>query len=898
MLLLGSVIIIPILSYSGTGLKNGKVYNNKADTLYAADAGIEDAKYQIKYDQMSGKFSTYDPHDYNTIWSYSLPQVSGKPEINNKDVNITIKNDWIPKDISAPDKDTANSIISNNKLMLTGGAYALSSYNIVITYAPVASDYDAQGNLKLKVNTVGIWLPPGFSYNGNNNLGSTPASSGYKGGQTVVWTLSARNFTSLPGVSSTDSPMAAKIHFDYAGSNVATTTLTSSAAIGATQITVASTTGFPTSGSLNLPNEPAPVIYTGITATTFTGIPNSGSGSITVSHSSGSAVVFHTAPDAVSWIDTTGSDLTYTYTWDDTVRVFHITSNADDTSVETHVAKRIPQKVGTMVNGDYFATGNSLLINGDGNSDGIRFQRQDSSAIVNNNCVPDDATVAEADMYWASWYKLDDTYPTGSPDNRLHTLIYDDCSTFQNKWDKDSSSGWSIYQNTHNNIYYFRANGNNTAADSTYRVLTLHGVYDINDSSYLPSDGWMFLLSWEQWYSGTAPTSADGLDFAISNDGGTTWSDSIHAFTGAAVGSSRYIYTAVYQYLIPSSYITDNFKIKFYVVGFNGSGQYCNFDNIRINALKPEQGITFKIDGGSGLQQVYLDDQNQPHIGAQELTSDSTKTRVLLTYTYSSSASPILRGFAYYCQRNITPLVTKYSLQPVTPSTNTNGHGTYWVKGDLGSYYSKGTDSYASTYLQSAHAGWSIVFIYSSPSTLQHQIYLYDNFFGSGYDPSGGTINVDFDHDGLPGGTIPTKDQAPFVVPQRVGTEVNAAKMTFFVTEGDSVIDGDYVEMQVSGTSNYVQLYDGTTTLKNIWNGQSYIPGGSTIYDGVDIDTLGIAPQNGQYITWDSGILKPGDTKTNINMWTKNDYFFVVYIVLSFRSEVVTGGSLNYLIHG
>jgi hypothetical protein len=53
-MLLGSMIVVPLLGYMRTGLKAGMVYDAKSDSLYAADAGIEDGVWQIKYDRLSG----------------------------------------------------------------------------------------------------------------------------------------------------------------------------------------------------------------------------------------------------------------------------------------------------------------------------------------------------------------------------------------------------------------------------------------------------------------------------------------------------------------------------------------------------------------------------------------------------------------------------------------------------------------------------------------------------------------------------------------------------------------------------------------------------------------------------------------------------------------------------
>jgi len=138
------------------------------------------------------------------------------------------------------------------------------------------------------------------------------------------------------------------------------------------------------------------------------------------------------------------------------------------------------------------------------------------------------------------------------------------------------------------------------------------------------------------------------------------------------------------------------------------------------------------------------------------------------------------------------------------------------------------------------------------------------------------------------------------VVPQQIQGEVNSAKLTCFVTEGDNQLTGDYISM------NGTKLWDGTNTTSNsksspnnVWNSTSYLSGGYSMYDGVDIDTLGIDPMANppQYITWASGILKPGDTSATIDLYTQSDYWFMIYMIISFRSENTTGSSLNYLIH-
>ena len=109
--------------------------------------------------------------------------------------------------------------------------------------------------------------------------------------------------------------------------------------------------------------------------------------------------------------------------------------------------------------------------------------------------------------------------------------------------------------------------------------------------------------------------------------------------------------------------------------------------------------------------------------------------------------------------------------------------------------------------------------------------------------------------------------------------EVNAAKITAFVGEGDVWYGGDYLQFNGS------KLDDGTSGgTNNVWNGES----AGMSAEGVDVDTF--------YIPWSSGLLEPGDTAAEINIWTDNDIWNLSYIILSFRSESSTGGRLGFIV--
>lgn len=375
---------------------------------------------------------------------------------------------------------------------------------------------------------------------------------------------------------------------------------------------------------------------------------------------------------------------------------------------------------------------------------------------------------------------------------------------------------------------------------------------------------------------------SDGLDFAFY--GGGEWSADYPAFRGDPLESS-------FSYVIPKDYLNNFFKLRLKLVGFDGTGQYCNITNIRIRAMMPDSSAYFKINSN----QVYFNGSN-PALGSQDIIAD--KTQVI----------PGVQGFSYSSFKDVTDLV-KWELNRENPTaTHYPGIAQYTVGNVNGT---KGDNDPNRTQL--AHAGWSLIIVYSSPATLGHQLYLYDQF-SHAYDAG----DVDFDGDEHYGGTV-----SGFIVPEPIDDdgngvpdETNVAKMTIMVGEGDEFIAGDTIgghyypgdfvafnadEDYWDDTPHYYdipnsnKLWDKITTNSNtqaapnnVWNGKS------TVFtaDGVDVDTF--------YVPWgnpvSNGLLKPGDTSAHIDLCTGQDNWNLVYIILSFRSKATTGGSVSYLI--
>jgi len=212
LLLVGGLVTAPLLNFMGTGLKVGKeVYENKMYETYAADAGVEDGLWQIKHDGLAD-FPGYDEYDYYGEWHYSLNE-----SVNGYGVNVTIMNVWMPKDIPAPSYDTARDIIEEGNLIITGGPSSAeeSTYEIKLSYQRECG--------VLLVKTIGVWLPPGFKYNGNCSLEGEdyypePQIDAYKGGYAVVWDFAPLvPFEDFPGGIITESLLIKSFTFKYTG---------------------------------------------------------------------------------------------------------------------------------------------------------------------------------------------------------------------------------------------------------------------------------------------------------------------------------------------------------------------------------------------------------------------------------------------------------------------------------------------------------------------------------------------------------------------------------------------------------------------------------------------------------------------------------------------------------
>jgi hypothetical protein len=835
LLLIGSLIVAPTLALMGTGIRSGRVYEQKNDEIYAADAGVEDAMWRIRNDTMDDLLASrnYTPYDYSSNYTYPYNLF-----VNGKDVAVNITNVWVPTGISQPDAATAEKIIDDEKLLIIGYPDAnASTYDIKIVY---------YGSSDLNVKTLGIWLSSGFQYSeysGSCSLQGkgwyhAPTISLYKGGCAVVWSF-ASPYPSLKydfPLGSSGNPTVKIFTFKYSG-----------------------------------PQGQIPELV-------------------------------------ASWIDTTGvPGTTYSCSWDDTIRLYKIVSQAGGVRIDAYGAKTKFRKLKSTISGDYLGTGNSLLGGTEDGDNNIHYllYRSTSATVATNDYddtlgIPSDATVEAAYLYWTGWIDWHDYDP---PDSGSQTRYP--------SGDISSSGTWSPNTNMYQRVDEQGAHD----GDATY---LLHGTwtgsalfsfpaFTIDVPSGMVTRGLtVSLVARDDTYG------SNTMRPAIRVCGSNYYGD----YTEVPTGYGTISYTWATNPRTDQPWTQDQIN----GIGSNalqGFGVSSDDANPRIRLTQVYATV------GWGYSLIHPDDPTQESLRAlvedtarvnkvlfNDVTVTADKWQTLYPDVFKTSST--YYGTWYYtCKADVTDLLKAW-IDDGNKGIASNGAGTYTVghiaapnqedpsysfsfaSGGGSTGYPLGTPAPQQrtppTRYTAAHAGWSLLILYSCASVYSHQYYLYDIqtpgfsfFFGwNGGQTSPCTLaDPDWDNDGNGGGTI-----SGFLVPAQVGIETNAARITVMVGEGDKA-DGSsgncYCKdrFKVNGSA----LSDGTG-LPDVWNGNSI---GLSTNAGIDIDQF--------FVTWSSGILKPMDVSVQISVPTGTDGFTVSYMLLQFRSQLGPGGVItNYAI--
>jgi len=716
LLLIGIIIITPVLKFMGTGMTSGRVYEQKIDEIYAADAGVEDALWHIRYDQVEDLLGGgYDEYNYNPP-PYDYPY---DLSVNGKNVTVTIQNIWIPKDIDIPSSGEASQIIKDEKLLIIGFPSSTeSTYEIKIVY--YWEDWYKRD--ALRVEKIGIWLSPGFEYEEDSCslTGYSEDISPYKGGSAVVWTFASEpRLRDFPG-GDLGPPMVETLTFEYTGPE----------------------------GEL---------------------------------------------PELVSsWIITAEDipDTDYNYTWDDSIRLYKIVSEAGGIQVEAYGAKTKFRRLKSTIASDYGIAGNTwmkatggeeildgcsypekyfrdrLYAESAGTVQRIGMQAIPESGVVPPGEIPEEAVIEDVYLYWTGWIDY-------------HYFYY---------W---PGGGWPY---TPPGWYWGEIAALKYPSTPTMANLTtlVEESAQVNKVKFDIDDAYSQTVTADKWQTARTDPSPYG------------WPQDIRSWAYSCFAD-----------------VTD---------------------------LPAPGGMTVR---------EYIE---------EAMTSNSTIGEVTFTVGHDDAVIGEDRDgypsydFTLYINGDEDDPSTGYPL--ATPAHKIKDEDEEIVEICYRHRYNY------------TYAGWSLIIFYRSPALKQRYLRLFDDFIMCTTEPGYPYHEEKFTISG-------------FLAPP-VLSEGDTSHLTYFVGEGDAHFEDSQIGINIGQTYGewlndpppdyYPNPED------NVFNSLS---SGIAITesDGIDVDTFEL-PQ---------GCIRAYDASAEVTLHTTWEIYFLVYLVLSFRSDLTTGGIItNY----
>lgn len=166
LMVLGGFLVIPALNFASTSLKTTNMFEKKLDGLYAADAGVEDALWKLKY-------ATPDDLPY----SYQLANVNGMS------VDVTI---------------ARLTTIAGEEIDQSGGHVNWLASTVSVTYDVNHYNYTLSvtnnGSGNIYIEKILLDFPPGVEYVDDSTVSEIIAgdpgtiSGSSATGITLVWT--------------------------------------------------------------------------------------------------------------------------------------------------------------------------------------------------------------------------------------------------------------------------------------------------------------------------------------------------------------------------------------------------------------------------------------------------------------------------------------------------------------------------------------------------------------------------------------------------------------------------------------------------------------------------------------------------------------------------------------
>jgi hypothetical protein len=861
-----------------------------------------------------------DPQDVNDSWQYSIEDINGK------EVAVTIESQWILDGLESDVNGTTphDELVLVGQMLDTPATVLSQDINDTVTTIPVSStglfptasaddpsiiriedeliqytgktdttftgctrgingttaashtqdtavtseevtyrvDITYDGSMgNLKIDKVGAWLPTGFSYVPGSSNVATTLRSGIFSTATQIPVESVDPFPTVDA----DNPGVVAIEHEliqYTGTQGGANPKLTGCTRGYGGTTAADhAVDTPVSAEpVQTEHHGGAAVYWLFNNINFEDLPTAapvgGEGGFTpsVEFPTRRTITFSFSPAGVpkglfSWIRTNRNDIYLS--WDTSSGTYKITATATDpstgnhTTLESYVGRS--QLTGRVsgIQGNARAIGNSLMKDLSGDYRIRETLLAESSASVSD--IPEDAEVETAYLYWSGW-KLNPAYD----ENDIQGMadLVDEAAfngapiTADRVQILENSYGWS-YSAFKDVTSYLQPE--QTAAITLSASMTAESVTITNE-----------------WWS----DSRIQIDANADNPGdmsvdGTTISPGqskkiwVSSSVELSAGTTQGQYNA-----------TISVTKWYYTVSVDGTviGGWWNPDSTDVTLSTtqtlPEATMT-KISGASAEVDITNNTPNEPPDPDNNITVDGDTVVPGETKSYGpyitgtphtiSGANP---AGTYEVTITCTKGIIKVDYgsnsvvlgEPGTLMTN----GTYTV-GDVNADPGQEVWPYISG--QWAYAGWSLIIMYSSPSEEPHQLYLYDNFL---YADVG--------------------DTQTFTVTGFRAPDDSEGVLTAFVGEGDEHYDGDYIEFNGSRLPVPGDPYDnppGLNPQDNVWNSKSSGLGGLEI-DGVDIDTFDV-----------STLIDEGDTSAVVEMGTPNEIWNLVYLFLSFRSDIV-----------
>ena len=561
------------------------------------------------------------------------------------------------------------------------------------------------------------------------------------------------------------------------------------------------------------------------------------------------------------WIEAHGGSGLTCLSWDKGYEVYKAVSKAQsqilgtNTQVAAYAGQGAINKTSAASYGDYVAAGAALLFDNVG--DGIKRKAVNPSDPYTwvtypslggflydgrdeITSIPSDATVTAAWLYWSAFMKTTDWQGFGSQPDTTVSFMY------------PMRYGPESFAASSGNLTYI-VSSYAQSAQEPMDLLAHQPALTLSNMRYL----------------------GEVLGTAAAHNGNDTFvtahtpipSPAPNVKVGNQTLSQSGNYTIDYntgKVTIINDNLSGQVKIDYSVSGtvtlgnstdytiiYDTLGQDTRYKGFTITNTQITQG---KLQGTVTIDYYYA----KHWVTVQHAAYDKYGTALPPAQTIVPLTDPV--GHTYACFDDVTQLLTGNGTY-----TGLTGDGQYAV-GNVTATVG-GSDPNSDT---RCFSGWSLIVLYESPTGQAHQFYLWDPIHNAAICPFMVQPNTDSSIQ-PPCIYVDPYVEAPFTLNDFYPPEGTVSgKVTYFVGEGDVVYSGDSIGFKGASQGNYTFLSGPNNPVDNVMNCLS-----TNGQSGIDIDTYNILSEVGN------------DTTANVLLRTEGDRWYLNYIILSFKTNVV-----------